>query len=152
GDFGGAQGGDLADLLAVERDKAAGEAVAGREGLIQQQPPDRREPGLRSRRAGLRPAGPGHRNLDGAGDALLAGPGQEGDDVPPGGGPGTEPRVEIVLGAVTEVPSAAVQPGQERDRHGEALLGPLVGAMAERRRSGAGPQVAQQAPPQKPLE
>jgi hypothetical protein len=54
--------------------------------------------------------------------------------VPPGGGPGAEPRVEIVLGAVTGVPSAAGRPGQERGRHGEALLGPLVGAVAERRR------------------
>jgi hypothetical protein len=53
GGVGGAQRGDFAGLLAVERDKAAGEAVARREGLIQQQPPDRSEPGVSSRRAGL---------------------------------------------------------------------------------------------------
>src|SRR6478752_5354676 len=60
---------------------------------------------VRSGRAGLRPRGADHRNLELADDALLAGPGQEGDDVPPGGGPGAEPRVEIVLGAFTQVPS-----------------------------------------------
>ena len=58
-----------------------------------------------------------------------------------------------MLGAFTQVPSAAGQPGQERDRHGDALLGPLVGAVAERRRGGAaGPQVAQQAPAEEPFE
>ena len=68
-------------------------------------------------------------------------------------GPVPNHCVEIVLGAFTEVPSAAGQPGQERDRHGEALLGPLVGAVAERRRGGAaGPQVAQQAPAEEPFE
>jgi hypothetical protein len=140
-------------LLAVERDEAVGDAVAGGEGLVEQQPPDRREPGVRSGRAGLRPRGADHRNLELADDALLAGPGQEGNDVPPGGRPGAEPRVEIVPGAVTQVPSAAGQPGQERGRHGEALLGPLVGAVAERRRGGAaGSQVAQQAPAEEPFE
>lgn len=73
--------------------------------------------------------------------------------MPPGGGPGAEPRVDVVLGAFTQVPSAAGQPGQERDRDSEALLGPLAGAVAERRRSGAaGPQVAQQAPVEEPFE
>ena len=68
-------------------------------------------------------------------------------------GPVANHCVEIVLGAFTQLPSAAVQPGQERDRHGEALLGPLVGAVAERRRGGAaGPQVAQQAPAEEPFE
>jgi len=58
-----------------------------------------------------------------------------------------------VLGAFTQVPSAAVQPGQERDRYGEALLGPLVGAVAERRRgTAAGSQVAQEAPAEEPFE
>ncbi|HEY5988487.1 MAG TPA: hypothetical protein VIV12_19225 [Streptosporangiaceae bacterium] len=51
------QCGDLAGLLAVERDKAAGEAVAEREVPVEQQPPDRREPGVRSRRRGLRSFG-----------------------------------------------------------------------------------------------
>jgi hypothetical protein len=55
GGAGGTQRGDSADLLAVQHNEAAGEAVAGREGLIQQQPPDRSEPGVSSRRAGLRP-------------------------------------------------------------------------------------------------
>jgi hypothetical protein len=55
---------------------------------------------------------------------------QEGDDVPPGGGPGGEPLVEIVLGAFTDLPPAVGQPRQDSDRHGEALLGPLVGAVA----------------------
>ena len=73
--------------------------------------------------------------------------------MPPGGGPGAEPAVEIVLGAVTQVPSAVGQPGQERDRHGDALLGPLVGAVAERCPGGAaGPQVAQQAPAEESFE
>ena len=67
----------------------------------------------------------------------------------PGGGSGAEPRVEIVLGAFTEVPSAVGQPGQEYDRHGEAL----VGAVAERRRSSAaGPHVVQQVPAEEPFE
>jgi hypothetical protein len=153
GGVGGAQRGDSAGLLAVEHNKAADEAVTGREGLIQQQPPDRSEPGVRSRRAGLHPVSADHRDGDVADDALLTGPGQEGDDVPPGGGPGGEPLVEIVLGAVTELPSAAVQPGQERDRHGKALFGPLVGAVAKRRRgTAAGSQVAQQAPLEEPFE
>jgi len=150
---GGAQSGDRAGLLAVERDEAAGDAVAGCEGLLEQQPPDRREPGVRSGRAGLRPRGADHRNLELADDALLAGPGQAGNDVPPGSRPGAEPRVEIVLGAVTQVPSAIGRPGQERGRHGEALLGPLVGAVAERRRGdAAGSQVAQQALAEEPFE
>ncbi len=73
--------------------------------------------------------------------------------MPPGGGPGAEPFVEIVLGAFTELPSAVGQLGQESDRHGEALLGPLVGAVAKRRRgAAAGSQVAQQAPPEEPFE
>ena len=55
--------------------------------------------------AGLRPVSVDHRDGEVVDDALLAGPGQEGDDVPPGGRPGGEPLVEIVLGAVTEVPS-----------------------------------------------
>jgi hypothetical protein len=55
GGIGRAQRGDPADLLAVERDKAAGDAVAGREGLVEQQPPDRREPGVGSGRAGPPP-------------------------------------------------------------------------------------------------
>ncbi len=42
-DVGGAQGGDRADLLAVEQDEAAGDAVAGRDCLVEHQPPDRRE-------------------------------------------------------------------------------------------------------------
>jgi len=53
--------------------------------------------------------------------------------VPSGGGPCGEPLVKIVLGAFIQVPPAAVQPGQERDGHGEALLGPLVGAVPDRR-------------------
>jgi hypothetical protein len=88
GGIGCTQCGDLAGLLAVERDQAAGEAVAG-------------------------------------------------DDVPPGGGPGGEPLVQIVLGTFTELPSTAGQPGQESGRYGEALLGPLVGAVAKRRSRGA---------------
>ena len=139
GGVGRAQCGDPAGLLAVERDKATGKAVAEREGLIQQPPPDRRAPGVRSRRAGLRPFGADHRNVDVADDALLAGPGQEGDDVPPGGGPGAEPLVQVVLGTFTKLPPAAVQPCQERGRRGEALLGPLVGAVAQRRRGNARP-------------
>jgi hypothetical protein len=86
-------------------------------------------------------------------DALLTGLRQEGDDVPPGGRPGGEPLVEIVLGAFTQVPSAVGQLRQERDRHGKALLGPLVGAVAKRRRgTAAGSQVAQQAPLEEPFE
>ena len=50
GDFGGAQCGDLAGLLAVEHDQAAGEAVAGREGVIDQAAAGSPEP---VRRAGL---------------------------------------------------------------------------------------------------
>jgi hypothetical protein len=50
-----------------------------------------------------------------------------------------------VLGAITQVPSAVAQPGQERDRHGQALLGPLVGAVAERRRGGAAAKAARYA-------
>ena len=58
-----------------------------------------------------------------------------------------------MLGAFAELASAAGQPGQEGGRHGEALLGPLVGAVAERRRGGAaGSQVAQQAPAEEPFE
>jgi hypothetical protein len=73
--------------------------------------------------------------------------------MPPGGRPGGEPLVEIALAALTEVPSAVVQPRQERDRHGQALLGPLVGAAAKRRRgTAAGSQVAQQTPPEEPFE
>jgi len=82
------------------------------EGLIQQQPPDRSEPGVSSRRADLHPVSADHRDDDIVEDALLAGPGQEGNDVPPGSGPGAEPLVEIALGAFTQVPSAAVQPRQ----------------------------------------
>ena len=52
--------------------------------------------------------------------------------MPPDGGPGAEPGVDVMLGAVIQVLSAAVQPGQERNRYGEALLGPLVGAVADR--------------------
>ena len=136
-DVGGAQGGDLADLLTVEHDEAAGDAVAEREGVIEQQPPDRREPRRGCRCWGFR-LGVDHGQFDAAEDALLAGPGQEGQGVLPGAGPAGEPAVEVVLGALGGPASAAGQPGQERDRHGEALLGPLVGAVAKRRRGGAG--------------
>jgi hypothetical protein len=94
-----------------------------------------------------------HGQLDAAEDALAAGPGQEGQGVLPGAWPGGEPAVEVVLGAFAELVSAAGQPGQEGGRYGEALLGPLVGAVADWRRGGAaGWQVPQQVPPEKPFE
>ena len=92
-------------------------------------------------------------DVDVAEDVLLAGPGQEGDEASPGGGPRAEPFVEIMLDAFTELPFAVGQPCQEGDRHGEALLGPLVGAVGDQRRGGvAGPQVVKEAPPEEPFE
>jgi hypothetical protein len=94
-----------------------------------------------------------HGQLDAAEDALVTGPGQEGEGVLPGAWPGGEPAVEVVLGALAELVSAAGQPGQEGGRYGEALLGPLIGAVAERRCGGAaGSQVLEQVPPEKPFE
>jgi hypothetical protein len=78
-----------------------------------------------------------HGQLEAAEDALAAGPGQEGEGVLPRAWPGGEPAVEVVLGAFAELVSAAGQPGQEGGRYGEALLGPLVEAVADRRRGGA---------------
>jgi hypothetical protein len=52
----------------------------------------------------------------------------------------------------TGLPFAVGRPCQESDGHGEALLGPLAGAVAERRGGAAGPQVAQDAPAEEPFE
>ena len=62
-DLAGAQGGDPAGLLAVEHHQAAGDAVFEGEGVVEQQPPDRRQPHGGDRRwgAGL---GVDHGQLD----------------------------------------------------------------------------------------
>jgi hypothetical protein len=78
-----------------------------------------------------------HGQLDAAENALAAGPGQEGPGVLPRAGRGGAPAVEVVLGAFAELVPAPGQPGQEDGRYGETLLGPLVGAVAERRCGGA---------------
>ena len=111
-DLADAQRGDPAGLLAVERDQAAGDAVFEGEGVIEQQPADRREPLLGGRPRGFGP-GVDHGQLGAAEDALVAGPGQEGEGVLPGAWPGGEPAVKVVLGAFAELASAAGQPGQE---------------------------------------
>jgi hypothetical protein len=91
--------------------------------------------------------------LDAAEDVLAAGPGQEGEGVLPRVWPGGEPAIELVLDAFAELVSAVGHPGQEGGRCGEALHGPLVGAVADRRRGcAAGSQVPQQVPPEKPFE
>ena len=78
-DLGDAQGGDPAGLLAVEHHQTAGDAVFEGEGVVEEQPPDRRQPrcgGGRRWGAGL---GVDHGQLDATEDALLAAPGQEGE-------------------------------------------------------------------------
>jgi hypothetical protein len=138
-DVGGAQGCDRADLLAVEQDEAAGDAVAGRDGLVEQQPSDRRESRLGRRPGGFR-LGVDHRQVDAAEDVLAAGPGQEGEGMLPGAGPAGEPSVEVVLGALAEPASAA---GSEVKNAIATMRRYLARAVAGRRGgSTARPQVA----------
>jgi hypothetical protein len=114
-DLADAQRGDPAGLLAVEHNQAASDAVFEGEGVIEQQPADRRERLLGGRRWGFG-LGVDHGQLDAAEDALVAGPGQEGEGVLPGAWSRSEPAVKVVLGGCIRRAGVRGWPARPRRR------------------------------------